>query len=550
MSEGNFAGLWRATWLLTLARARMVSNTVVYWCRERRAAAAALCLLALFGVYCSFSFAGLIFGLTTPTTGQMQAIAAGILVMLAGFTTATSITFALSSLFFARDLEFLLKSPIPPGAVVMSRVLTQLGLGAGIGILLVLPPFFAFGISAGHFGAVIPAAIAVFVMATIFLNLATLFVLVVVRLIPARYIRDAGAIVVTLSVFAIAAVNLFVRGGDILNGQISGNLDPSRYGAGLASSPWQPVGWTARIVTELLTSNQGAAILWSIPLIGVAAITFFAVFLAGQQLYVSGYQRNAGAQPKRRRHRQASGQISNRTNNPAWQTLFQKDWREIRRDPSQMGQLIMPLLLFALYIGSPGHNPGEFADPVLPHWYGAALTAAFASLFSASGIALRGVGTEGMRFWIIRSAPVSARSLMLAKWAVGFVVACGLGAVLLLIGEWKAGLSVWDGALVMVTFALVICGLIGLASGLGALRPRLDWTDPRRAVSIGITILFLLIGSVYLLVCFVALALPYVLISSRPMAALAGNLAVLVLAATVSFVAMQAGAARLAVIEL
>jgi hypothetical protein len=60
------------------------------------------------------------------------------------------------------------------------------------------------------------------------------------------------------------------------------------------------------------------------------------------------------------------------------------------------------------------------------------------------------------------------------------------------------------------TVLLVFCvtGLAALATGLGALWPRLDWTDPRRATGIWLSVVFLVLGSAYIGACMVALTVP------------------------------------------
>ena len=495
--------------IIMAARRRMVTNVVVGTLRRRPALAIMIVALVAAAMAAAFSFAGAIFDIGHPTAAQVDRLVTGALTLLSGFTAVTSITFALSSLYFARDLDGLLSLPVRPAVVLLTRMLTQLSLGVALGAVIVAPPLLALALGVGHAMAMPLIGIAVVAMALTPLALATGLVVVAVRLIPARYVRDAGGIVVTLSVFLITCINIFLKGGDVLSGTGSGRLDLATYGSGAADSAWQPIGWTRRAISAALDGDSGASLLWMLPSLALGVALVVGVSLAAQRAYLTGYQRNATASTARRRRR--TGQRTRAASGSVVRNLVVKDLREIRRDASQLGQLIVPIVLFAFYIGSPGHNPGELAANALPAWFGSALTAAFAALFSASGIALRGIGSEGGRFWVLRTAPISTRQLLGAKWLVGFLVALTLGGLLLGFGSLRSGVNAISLAGAFAIFALLIAGLVGIAAGLGAVRPRLDWTDPRRAIGVGTTLLFLGIGSVYIAVCFIVIAVPAVL---------------------------------------
>jgi ABC-2 type transport system permease protein len=528
------------------ARRRMVANVAARLLRERRPLAVTIVVLVAAAMYASYTFAGVIFDIGQPSTAQVDRLVTGALTLLTGFTAVTSITFALSSLYFSRDLDTLLSLPLRPAVVLLTRMITQLCLGVALGVVIVAPPLLALTLAAGRPLALPLIGLAVIGMVMTPLALATALVVVAVRLIPARYVRDAGGIVVTVSVFLITCVNLFLRGGDVLSGTSSGHLDLAGYGSGAADAPWQPIGWSRRAVSAALAGDSRASLLWALPSVAVGIVLVTGISLAAQRVYVSGFLRNAAASSARPRRRTVSRRRSG--TGSVVGNLVTKDLRELRRDPSQLGQLIVPIVLFAFYIGSPGRNPGELSAAALPAWFGSMLTASFAALFSASGLALRGIGSEGGRFWVLRTAPISARQLLGAKWLVGFVVAFVLGGLLLGFGSVRTGVGAASLLSAFAVFALLIAGLVGLAAGLGAVRPRLDWTDPRRAVGVGTTLLFLAMGSVYITICFVALALSTILAPGIAGTVVAAVTVGAVAAATAAG-ALAIGGRRLAVIE-
>jgi hypothetical protein len=234
-----------------------------------------------------------------------------------------------------------------------------------------------------------------------------------------------------------------------------------------------------------------------------------------------------------------------------WLSIARKDLRELRRDASQLGQLVLPVALFAVYIAVPGQAPGAAPGAArLPQWFSLALTAGFASLFAASGVALRGVGAEGRRLWLLRTAPVHSGEVLLAKFAVGLTVAAGLGIALVVAGGLREGLGATDIVFGAARLTVIVGGLVALATGLGAVRPRLDWTDPRRSIGVGQSLGFLGLGTVYLALCFTMLALPYVHAAPAPAALTLGDAGVVALAVCTGWAALRAGIGRLRSIEL
>ena len=494
---------------LLLNRARMLFNGAFRDTRERRGWAVFVVLFVLGGMVLAFRFAQRILGFGGAVPADLGTPVAGLLTLLGGFVAATSITFALSSLYFARDLDLLHTAPMRARLIVLSRLYSQLGLGLGMGCVLAGPPLFAFLIAV-HQVAVLPL-VAVLVMGSITapLALGTAIVVAALRLVPARFARDAGGFVVTLAFFLIAAVNLVLRGPSGITSEPSA-LPLTSLGTSPLAGAWSPVGWASRGVVAAVHGDIGTAALWTLPVLLTLLVLPPLCAVAVERAYVIGFQRNAVAGIGRSRTRERGRSATPQRGNPAvWRVILAKDLRQIRRDPSQLGQLALPLVLFALYLGSPGH--AGLSASALPWWYLLSLNAAFASLLFATNIALRGVGSEGPRMWLLRLPPVRSRAILGAKYAAGFTVAAIPGTILLWVGAARAGHTGTDLLGPTVRLVVMIAGVVAIAVGLGALRPRLDWTDPRRAVGIGTTIVYLVGGALYLTTAYILMGLPYAL---------------------------------------
>jgi ABC-2 type transport system permease protein len=517
--------------ILLRARLRMVINTAFRQSRERRGRTLIFGVLILGAVVALYRLADVIFAVDAPTVGQQTEVVTGALTLLAGFVGVTSITFALSSLYFAKDLDTLLATPLPPRAVILSRMYSQLALGLVLGALFAGPPLIAYLNSLGKLWTLPLVAVTILSFAVLPMALATVVTIVALRLVPARYVRDSGGLVVTVAVFMVAAVNLVVRGTQAFTSAHVSALPFDKIGQGAAGGALSPAHWGAASIVAATQGNFESAIGWALPLIGLGVVIPPLFSRLAEDAYLSGYQRNAtasrgnvghGARSQRKRRMRAA---------PIWLLLAGKDLRQIRRDPSQIGQLALPLVLFALYLGTPGRAPT--GGGTLPSWFFVALTSTFASLLFAANIALRGVGIEGQKMWVLRVCPFDPRQLLASKYASGFVVAAIPAAALFFVGEWTVHASLVQLILPLLRVAVLIATIVGIAVGLGSIRPRLDWTDPRRAVGIGTTLGYLALGACYLTGSFILLGLPYAFGNGTPLAVALCDVALLTASMTI-----------------
>src|SRR5207302_6995288 len=123
-------------------------------------------------------------------------------------TAVTAITFALSSLYFARDLDTLLAAPLPPRSILLTRLCVQLVTGVAIGAVLVAPPLLGYLVTVGHAELLPLVALAVVAMAAMPLAAGTALTIAAVRVLPARRVREAGGLLVTAVVVVVTGVNL------------------------------------------------------------------------------------------------------------------------------------------------------------------------------------------------------------------------------------------------------------------------------------------------------------------------------------------------------
>jgi ABC-2 type transport system permease protein len=539
-------GGFRLVPALLRARLRMVVNGALRGGRERRGWTLVLTVAAVGAMSAGYRVASGVLSVSDPDPAGLEPIVAGLCGMVAGFTAVTAITFALSAFYFARDLEPLLASPLPPRSVLLTKLCVQLATGLAIGTFLAGAPIAAYLVRHGNLVALPWIGLCTLALAMYALAAGTALTVVVVRLLPARRVRDAGGLVVTAAVFGITGFNLAVRGPGVFT-STPGLLDPNRQ-SGATDAAWLPTGWAARSLTASLRGDLGASLLWGLPMIVGAIVLLVLLARVLEAPFLTGFQRSLESGRGRRRRVSARTVVTGRGRRPVWLAIAHKDLRETLRDAGQLGQLVLPLALFAVYIASPT-NIGVNRTAEVPSWFGTLLTAGFASLFAASGVGLRGVGSEGRRLWMLRVAPIDVREVLAAKYASGAAIAVALGLLLIVVGAFRLQLGLLEGCLVALLMSVIVAGLVGLAVGMGAIRPRLDWSDPRRSVGIGTSLAFLGVGSVYLGAAFLLLALPYARPEPGVVAIVVADLTVVVMAALVAVVSLTIGAARLRTLE-
>ncbi|HEY6539088.1 MAG TPA: hypothetical protein VI138_08660 [Candidatus Dormibacteraeota bacterium] len=470
--------------------------------------------------------------LTTVTAG---------LILLSGFTLVTSVSFAVASAYFARDVDWLLTLPLSGRSLLAHRLASQLVLGVVVGAALLGPVLVAAALATGTLAALPLEVLGLICLLSVPVAFGLLLVVAAVRLVPASRVRDGTAGLICLVGLAMAGVGISAhhRGGGLA---WAGSIN--ELGAGWLHSILLPPAWAARLL--LLGWRGDPAWGWFGLLLALAVVAAAVAVWAGGPLHREGWARAQTAPRRRQRSPVSFARL------PPLLALLRKDGRTLRRDPVQLSQLVLPLALFAIYLLAPqstGGAEGLFHD--FPLWYGPLTTAVFASLFVASGLGLRAIGSEGRHFWCLRTAPLPLRDLLLGKLALPVVVAALAGLSLMLAAEARAQVPLDQMGFSAVLLLLTTTGLAALATGLGAIWPKLDWTDPRRASGIWLSVVFLILGAAYIGACLVALTLPLVITSLGPVGSdLAAVAACAICAAAVGVTALRLGYLRLRRLEV
>ncbi|GHF28665.1 ABC-2 type transport system permease protein [Deinococcus metalli] len=431
------------------------------------------------------------------------------LITLSSGVTFSATTAAISTLYLSDDLNFLLTQPLPTWRVFALKVGETFLNAALVPVLLTVPLLLTV---AAYFHAP-PWAYAVMILADVLtfaapVGLGALLAVGLMRVAPVGRVREVStALGVLLSaglVYAIRAVR-----PEILVQKLQ---DPTQIGALLRSltgpsSSLLPPSWAAQGIWQAAHGHLAGPLL---PLAGLTAALLLAATALATRAYQEGWARaldssTPALDPRPRRARMAERLLARL--GPGG-SLASKDLRVTLRDPTQWSQLLVVAALAGVYLVS------VKAVPIpIPQFRGILgyIQLAFQG-FIISGIAVRlafpAVSTEARAYWLLRTAPIEARQIVVSKFlgvlpvtlVVGLVMgiasarAMDLGPTLLLLS-----------VLVSVSNAFVITAL---GVGLGAAAPKFDADNPAEiGVSAG-GLAFMGLSLAYAVVCLLLLARP------------------------------------------
>lgn len=397
-----------------------------------------------------------------------------LLMLLIGFPTV------IASLFVGRDLLQLVVAPVRTRDIFAARLVTAmtanllisgvllaavLGLGAGTGAPLI---YFPLGL--------LLIAVQVLVVTSVQAILMT----VIVRWVPGRLARDVAA-----AVAGLTGAALYLTWNLSLRQTFRSRTRPDVSGlTSLAQRiDWLPTTWPGHALSAIASGSVAVALVWLLATLLLAAILVAMAELLYERTLLAGLGvfGDAPAIWRRRSARRLSPFQPSplRGDGNPYIAIARKDWLGFRRDVRRLTRLLPALLLpvgYAAALSQPARSLSGF-------WSNVALVT-FLSMFMASALALPSIPSERRGFQLLRMAPLSIWLLLRAKVFIAFPVVVATMLV------FSVAVAVISKSGVAQLLELVILGL-WLAAGFvsisvsgGAIDPRFDATDDRRAVGL------------------------------------------------------------------
>ncbi len=418
-----------------------------------------------------------------------RALETGLIVLASG-VTFSAITTAITTLYASDDLNFLLAQPIPTSRVFALKLGETYLSAAGVPSLLTVPPLLAIGL---FFHAALwfyPLAILAALLAyALPVGVGAGIAIILMRFAPAGRVREVatglGVILSASLVYLIRAAKPEELIKRLANLDNDSAITQFLTQFGTPSNPLLPSSWASRVIWDGARGSFSSSIY---PLLVLSALLLVLAGWLASKAYQEGWVR--GLESSRVRldptPRVASAIERFFGSFGASGHLIVKDARLLFRDATQWSQLLILVALGGVYVVSVRAFPiqGELMKNAVGF-----MTLAFQG-FVISGVGIRmafpTVSFEGPGFWILRTGPISSRSIVMAKYWGALPPTLVLALVLGFFSANSLQLSATiqlSSVLVAISSALAITAL---GVGVGAALPRFKADNPAEvAVSAG-----------------------------------------------------------------
>jgi ABC-2 type transport system permease protein len=406
--------------------------------------------------------------------------------MLAGAFTALSVLMlvlgfptVIGNFFVGTDLLQLVLAPIRNMDIFIARSL--LAMRANVLLAGVVYAFLA-GVGLGSNASpvyYVVGAVLLFLQVLAVTGLQVILMAAVLRFVPSRLARD-----VAVGVAGVAGAGLYLAWNVTLRGSFGGGSRPNVSSLVTLASriDWLPSAWPGHALNAVIHGDVPGVAAWfflflalALVLTGASAALYGRTLLAGLGLLGSTptlWKRRSRATPELVRS-EASGAAS-----PSL-AIARKDWLAYRRDIRRLSRLlpgILFLVAYAFVLVRPTAGAGRF-------WSDVFLTA-FISMFLAMAVAIAAVPGERRGFQLLRMAPISTWDILRAKILYTLSPAVALTALVSVVVAVTAG----NGPMQVLQIALLAVwlgfGFVAVGVSAGAIDPRFDSVDDRRAVGV------------------------------------------------------------------
>lgn len=409
------------------------------------------------------AFYEFVYGAAFAASEMMDAFPVLIVFAASLLTLIGSISYTKSLIFCSKDHDMLFALPIRGSVIVAAKIATLYVLDLIVTLALLLPC----GIIYGYFAAPSVMFYIRYYTLTLFVPMVPILISALisalVSLVASRF-RHAKVIGTVLYIGIFLAFMLGLMGmnqtsEEELTQLFSGMVET-------LNACYPPVAW----FTDGILGNLPMYLLF----IGVSVVSFVVIALVFGKFYgkIHGIFSARGGRSKYKMSAAAGGSMG---------ALVKKDIKRFFSSPglmlNQVSGLIMLVVLMVIFLsggsvsgtGEDGQQAAEILGVLFPYLF--AMCASMASLTSAS------ISLEGKTFGLLRSLPVSARTILSAKLRVHEVICFPIVLICCVVMAILTKLSAVD-AVILIVLPLIYsynAGVLGLLLNLK--RYNFDWTS-------------------------------------------------------------------------
>ncbi len=439
--------------------------------------------LAFWGFLFSVSYRVLSYFRTIEGLGDLLALRLLSMILLTFFSILlfSNIVTALSTFYLSGELGILLSAPVRIESIYRAKFVETVIDSSWMTLIYGLPVFIAYG--AVFKASLLYYAGLLLTIVPFLLIPATIGIAVTMLLVNAFPARRAKDIIVLLGLLFFVVMYIMFR---MLQPEklVDPDTFPSlvQYLTAMRApvSPLLPSSWASDILASLLRRTQGESLfyllmIWSTGLAGVVIGEWVCL-----RIYYAGWSRSQEGKKASISRSRAADTLFAVVSLPfggKMRAIVLKDLKLFFRDTSQWSQLFLIFALMVVYIYSFKLLPVERAQ--MPSFYLQNLIS-FLNLgmvgFVTSAVAVRfvfpAVSLEGASFWLLRSAPLSLRDFLWAKFWSNFVPLTMLAEMLIVLSNILLKVTSFMMVLGVITVFMMTFGITALGIGLGAVFPK------------------------------------------------------------------------------
>ena len=429
------------------------------------------------------------------------------------FLAFSGVVASLSTFFLSDDLRLVRVAPIATRRLFHARFARTV-LQAGWMVVVFLVPVLS-GVATAKCVSpafVVTAVGTVVTFVIIPIAIGSAVTLLLVNVFPARRARDILMLMGLLFAAAIVILLRMIRPERLL--RVESLPDITGFFADLQApaSAFLPSFWAGE---TLFTSLQGGydwlhgAALWT-----TALACIVIVGAACERWHFAGFSK---AQEARKARFTRLGWLERVVAvlplSPVRRELLIKDAKVFLRDVSQWSQLLLLLALVLVYL----YNFRVLDLERVPYMSGIvknvyALVNLGMAGFVMATIAVRfvfpAVSAEGAAFWVVRTAPITARDFLWSKFWTGLVPVFLLTETLTVVANNFLGVDPFLEVVSAVAVFFLSLALVGLATGLGARYPRFNAESPTEVAGSYGGVMFMVVAVLFVIVACVLVGWP------------------------------------------
>ena len=404
----------------------------------------------------------------TILTGGFTSLS--VLMLVIGFPTV------IASFFVGRELLQLVLAPVRSVDIFAARLLLAMSANLLISSILLMATL-GVGVGSGAPIAYFPLAVLlIFVQVLVVTALQAILMSLVLRWVPARLARDVAA-----AVAGLAGAGFYLAWNINLRQSFAPRTHPdlSNFTSLVNRVEWLPSAWPGHALSAIIAGNTAEAATWvtfslvfGVLVLAMAEILYRRTLLTGLGVF-------GGPQPIWRRGAKQAIAVARAGAASPFRAIALKDWLSYRRDIRRLSR-ILPAFLFPIGYAFAFLRPSQ---SITSFWTEVFLVG-FISMFMSTALATPSIPSERRGFQLLRMAPLTMAQVIRAKVMLTLppVLALTLLFSMVVATVSRSGIAQYVELAVLVVWLGI--GFVSVGVSAGAIDPRFDASDDRRAVGI------------------------------------------------------------------